>query len=128
MVVNKTNASLEYDIDANILDVNAMFLSVSGYTSADLIGQNESKLLFEKDKNSMRFQILRDSLKKGSHFSGEFNFVSKTGKKLWLNGSYNPIMESYGNLSKIIMYAQFTTESKELSLSLGSTLKAINNA
>lgn len=123
--INKTNAAIEYDLEGTIIDVNDMFLSVTGYDREDLIGQNERFFVPEEEKNSPRYEIMWGSLSTGSFFSGEFRRISKNGKELWLTGTYNPIYNVSGQPVKIIKYAQFTTDEKEKALDLNSKINAL---
>lgn len=125
--INKTNASIEYDLEGNIIDVNDMFLSVTGYDREDLIGQHESFFVPEEEKNSPRYEIMWGSLSSGSFFSGEFRRVAANGKQLWLTGTYNPIYNIKGEPVKIIKYAQFTTDEKEKALDLNSKINALGS-
>ncbi|NJM94589.1 MAG: PAS domain S-box protein [Cytophagales bacterium] len=124
--INKTNASVEFDMQGNILEVNEMYISVMGYTRAELVGKNERKLVPNDEITSSRYQLLWDSLHEGSFISGEYRRLNKQGKEVWLNGTYNPILDVNGHPYKVIQFAQFTTEEKEKDLDLTSKINALS--
>jgi methyl-accepting chemotaxis protein len=124
--INKTNAAVEFDFEGNILNVNDMYLRVMGYKRDELIGANEKMLLATDEIGSQRYHLLWDSLRNGSYITGEYRRVSKTGKEVWLNGTYNPIFDLGGKPQKVIQFAQFTTEEKERDLDYASRINALN--
>ena len=126
--INKTNVTIEFDFDGNILNVNDMFLRVTGYTRQDVIGKNEMLFLPLEEVNSQRYHLLWESLRNGSYITGEYRRISKTGKEIWLNGTYNPIFDIHGKPLKVIKFAQFTTEEKEKDHEFSSRIAAINHS
>ncbi len=126
--INKTNAAVEFDFEGKILEVNDMYLRVMGYKKEELIGENETMLLTADELDSQRYQLLWDSLRNGSYITGEYRRMSKTGREVWLNGTYNPIFDVDGKPSKVIQFAQFTTEEKEKDLDYASKINALNQS
>ncbi|WKN33668.1 PAS domain-containing protein [Porifericola rhodea] len=126
--IGRTNAILDFDPEGNILDANAIFMSVTGYDKEELIGKPYDYLLPDSEKDKPQVQLMWDNLKEGTFFSGEFIQKSKEDKDLWLNGTFNPIFNLDGKLHKILMFAQFTTHEKEKQNELSSMLEALNKA
>ncbi|GAB4471732.1 MAG: hypothetical protein OHK0057_15550 [Thermoflexibacter sp.] len=126
--INKTNAAVEFDFEGNIISVNEMYLKVMGYQKEELIGQNERILLPKDEIDSQRYQLLWESLKSGTHITGEYRRISKSGKEVWLNGTYNPIFDIDGRPTAVIQFAQFTTEEKEKDLDYTSKIAALNQS
>jgi PAS domain S-box-containing protein len=124
--INKTNAVVEFDMQGNVLEVNDMYLAVIGYSRDELIGQNEKILLLKESGEQKRHSMIWDSLRSGSFMSGEYKRISKSGKEVWLNGTYNPIFDLQGHPMKVMQLAQFTTEEKERDLDLSSKLQALS--
>jgi PAS domain S-box-containing protein len=126
--INKTNAALELDMDGNIIDVNEIYVSLMEYTREELIGSSEKKYVAADELDSGRYDMMWDSIRTGAFNSGEYRRVSKSGKELWLTGTYSPIYDISGKAYKIMQFAQFTTEQKERELELTSKINAINQA
>lgn len=126
--INKTNAAIEFDFEGNIISVNEMYLKVMGYQKEELIGQNERILLPKDEIDSQRYRLLWESLKSGTHITGEYRRVSKSGKEVWLNGTYNPIFDIEGRPTSVVQFAQFTTEEKEKDLDYASKIGALNQS
>jgi PAS domain S-box-containing protein len=126
--VNKTNASIELDMEGNIIDVNDMYLSLMEYSREDLIGKKEKDFVACDETEAQRYEMMWESIRTGAFNSGEFKRVSKSGKELWLSGTYSPITDVEGRPSKIIQLAQFTTEQKEKELEYSSKIQALNQS
>lgn len=126
--INKTSATVEFDLNGNILEVNDMYLSIMGYTRDNLLDTNEKLLVPDEDIDTTRYDLLWDSLRNGSFISGEYKRVNRFGKEIWLNGTYNPIFDLDGKPYKIIQIAQFTTEEKEKDLDYTSKINAISGS
>ena len=126
--INKTNASIEFDMNGKIIGVNELFLGVMGYTKADLIGKYEEVLLPEAEKNNPQHEMMWDSIKKGQYFSGEFKRKGKQGKDIWMNGTYNPISDIHNVPYKVVKFASFVTEAKEMEMDLNGKLSALKNS
>ncbi|MDX2189142.1 MAG: PAS domain S-box protein [Bacteroidota bacterium] len=124
--INKSNASIQFDMDGNILDANEMFLAVMGYKKEELIGKNETVLIPEDELMSNRYSMLWESLKQGVFNSGEFRRIGKDGKEVWIDVTYNPILDLNDKPFKILMLAIFTTEAKVRENEFRNKINAMN--
>ncbi|MEN7550135.1 PAS domain S-box protein [Rapidithrix thailandica] len=122
--INKTIASVEFDMKGRIKEVNPIYLSVMGYTREELVGHSYEILLDVEENEKPQIKMMWENLKNGQFFSGEFKHKSKSGKDLWLNGTFNPILDIAGVPRKIMLLAQFTTAEKEKQHDLSNTLAA----
>lgn len=116
--INSTNASLEFDLEGNILSANKNFLEIMGYNETDLLGKHHSLLVDSSYSKSNAYQLFWNSLRKGIYQKDEFIRVAKNGKLIWLFGSYNPILDTDGNPYKILKIATDITLAKTQFLQL----------
>ncbi|MGY6562573.1 MAG: PAS domain S-box protein [Luteibaculaceae bacterium] len=121
--IDRSNAAISLSPDAIILEANNMFCSVMGFTPEELKKQPEAIILPEDERNSTRHKLMWESLKTGASFTGDFKRLARSGNEVWLNGSYNPIFNAKGEIVKIILFAQFTTEQKEAELEHKAKIK-----
>jgi PAS domain S-box-containing protein len=121
--IDRSNAAISFSPEGTILEVNNMFCSVMGFDPKELIGEPESIILPEDERNSMRHNLMWESLKTGASFTGDFKRLTNAKAEVWLNGSYNPIFNAKGEIVKIILFAQFTTEQKEAEIEHKAKLK-----
>jgi len=116
--IDTSNASIEFDLDGNILSVNKKFLEIMGYNEVDLLGKHHRLLVDPAYSQSNAYQLFWSNLKKGIYQKDEFIRVSKNGKLIWLLGSYNPILDIMGKPYKILKLATDITLSKTQFLQL----------
>ena len=103
--INRSMASITFDMDGNILDANDNFLSVMGYHRENLLGRHHSCLCDEEFKHSPDYADFWERLRQGEFMSGQFRRISANGQERWLEATYNPIRDADGHLSKVIKLA-----------------------
>jgi len=109
--INKSFAVIEFDLDSTIRTANENFLNTIGYRLDEVKGQKH-RMFVAKENQNEAYQHLWDSLREGKFQAGEFPRVSKTGKEIWINGSYNPIFNAEGKPYKIVKYVSDVTKQK----------------
>jgi PAS domain S-box-containing protein len=116
--IDTSNASIEFDLEGNILSVNKNFLEIMGYDEADLLGGHHRLLVDPAYSESKAYDLFWSNLRKGIYQKGEFIRLSKNGKSIWLLGSYNPILDILGKPYKILKIATDITLTKTQFLQL----------
>ena len=116
--IDTSNASIEFDLEGNILSANKNFLEIMGYGDGDLLGKHHRILVNPAYSESRAYKLFWDNLKKGIYQKDEFIRVSKNGKLVWLSGSYNPIFDILGQPYKILKIATDITLAKTQFLQL----------
>jgi len=109
--INKSFAVIEFDLDSTIRTANENFLTTIGYTLDEVKGQKH-QMFVAKENQDEAYQHLWDSLRKGEFQAGEFPRVSKAGKEIWINGSYNPIFNADDKPYKVVKYVSDVTKQK----------------
>lgn len=112
--INKSNAVIEFDLEGKIIFANDLFCQLTEYEEKEIIGKQHKIFVSEEYlfSNSMSkdYKSFWNKLKKGVFVSGEFERITKSGKKIWLQSSYNPIVDNNGNVYKIMKIATDVTE------------------
>lgn len=136
--INLSMAIIEFSPDGIILDANDNFLKTVKYSKREIIGQHHSIFCDNNYKKSAEYRQFWDSLKKGTFFSDKFKRVDKNGRELWLEASYNPVLDENGNVYKVIKIASDTTkfieqynnqkDISDLALSLSDKSIALSNS
>jgi methyl-accepting chemotaxis protein len=110
--VNRVQAIIEFTLKGEILSANQNFLDTFGYTLDELVGQPHRMLCEEAFARSGDYAELWNALRRGEFRAGEFLRVGKSGKRIWIQASYNPIFGEDGKPSRIIKFATEITEQK----------------
>ena len=111
--VNRSNATIEFDLSGHILKTNEHFNELFEYEEEELVGKHHSMFVSETDKNSDAYLQFWSDLNNGKYLTGEFNRVGKNGKNIWINGSYNPLFDANNKPYKILKIATDITSKKE---------------
>jgi len=112
--ISKTQAVIEFNMDGTIITANDNFLATLGYTLDEIQGQHHSMFAEPDFKASTEYQQFWDKLNRGEYAAGEYKRIGKGGKEIWIEASYNPIMDLNGIPFKIVKYATDITELKAL--------------
>src|SRR5476649_917654 len=112
--LNRVQALIEFDLDGTILHANDNFLRTLGYT-LDEVQTPEYKAFWTR-------------LGAGEFNRGEFKRFAKDGREVWINASYNPIIDANGKAYKVIKFATDVTEAKRKSADFTSKVDAIMRA
>jgi methyl-accepting chemotaxis protein len=126
--VNKAQAIIEFTLDGTILTANDNFLQAVGYSLNELKGKHHSLFVDASYKASAAYSEFWKRLNQGEFQAGEFQRVGKGGKELWLNASYNPILDPDGKVCKVVKFASDVTEQKLRRADSLGQLTAINKS
>lgn len=103
--IRRALAVIEFDLDGTILDANDNFLILTGYARDTLIGRHHSILCYPEEVASDQYRTFWAALNAGEFRSGEFCRLSRDGKEVWIQASYNPIFDADGKPWKIVKLA-----------------------
>jgi methyl-accepting chemotaxis protein len=107
--LDRLQARIEFSSDGTILEANDNFLNVMGYSLADLKGQHHRMFVSEAYRQSDEYRNFWAKLNRGEAQSGEFQRVGKDGKEVWIQGSYCPVLDGSGHVSRVVKYATDVT-------------------
>jgi methyl-accepting chemotaxis protein len=126
--IGKAQAVIEFSLDGRILDANANFLNVTGYSIEEVRGQHHGMFVDPTYRQSVDYRMFWEKLARGEHDSGQYKRVAKGGRELWLQASYNPILDLNGKPLKVVKYATDITAQKLQSADFDGQLAAIGKA
>ncbi|MGK0250159.1 MAG: methyl-accepting chemotaxis protein [Oleispira sp.] len=112
--ISKAMGVISFEMDGTIIDVNQNFLDVVGYTKEEVVGNHHRMFAEAELANSAEYREFWAKLNRGEFDSGEYKRVAKSGKIVYLQASYNPIIDINGKPVRVIKYAANITEQKEL--------------
>jgi len=111
--INRSTAAITFNTDGFILDVNDMFLEAMGYKSKEknqVIGKHHSIFVSYEYSKSDEYSKFWQSLNSGKFFTGTFERRKVDGSTIYLQATYNPILDSKGNVTSVIKIATDVTE------------------
>ncbi|HET7865224.1 MAG TPA: PAS domain S-box protein [Burkholderiaceae bacterium] len=126
--VSKAQAVIEFKLDGTVLHANENFLRALGYTLDEVRGKHHSMFMDPAQAGSPEYRYFWDKLNRGQFEAGEFKRIGKGGKEVWIQASYNPIMDMNGKPFKVVKYATDITETKLRAADFEGQLQAIGKA
>ena len=126
--IRKSHVVIEYTLDGTILDVNENFEQLFGYSRQELVGGNASLFVDEATRQSAAYKDIWERLKRGETYAAETKRITKDGRELWIEASYNPIPDLNGKPYKVVNYSTDVTRRRLQSQDYQSQLAAINKS
>lgn len=103
--LGRSQAVIEFDLDGKILTANENFLSVLGYSLDEIQGQHHSMFAEPEYKASKEYKDFWSALKSGEYQAGQYKRLGKGGKEVWIEASYNSILDMNGRPFKVVKFA-----------------------
>ncbi len=113
--IRKSQGVISFDMDGVILDANDRFLETVGYGLDELRGQHHRMLVTPDDAASAEYAAFWETLRDGRFVSGLYRRLGKDGREVWIQASYNPILDLNGRPFKIVKFATDVTSNVALS-------------
>ena len=130
--INKVQAVIEFTVDGKILEANENFLNTLGYTLDEIRGKHHSLFVDPVYRASPEYQEFWAKLARGEYDANQYKRIGKGGKEVWIQASYNPILDANGKAFKVVKYATDVTAqvlaSEALQMAVRQTQEVVNAA
>jgi methyl-accepting chemotaxis protein len=103
--IGKSMAQIEFDLDGTIRMANANFLKAVGYSLEEIKGHHHRMFVDPTEASSAAYRQFWDKLRAGQHDAGQYRRLGKGGRDIWLQASYNPILDATGKPFKVVKFA-----------------------
>ena len=125
--INKAQAVIEFELDGTIRTANEIFLRTMGYVLDEIKGKHHSVFAEPAQRDSGEYRAFWAKLARGEYDAGQYRRLGKGGREVWLQASYNPIMDANGKPFKVVAFATDITEQKLLAVSSLRIKTALDN-
>lgn len=125
--ISRSNALVWFEPDGTITKANQNFCDLMGYTSDEIVGRHHRLLVDSTHAASVEYEEFWSDLKRGKFIRRQFARVAKSGKQVWIEASYNPILKN-GKVVRVLKVATDITASKTRALDDESKLGAISRS
>ncbi len=103
--IGKAQAVIEFGMDGKVLSANDNFLTTLGYSFSEIQGQHHSLFVDPAYRASPEYKMFWDKMARGEYDAGQYKRIGKGGKEVWIQASYNPILDLNGKPFKVVKYA-----------------------
>src|ERR1700681_794476 len=107
--IGKSQAVIEFNMDGSILTANETFLNALGYSLGEIKGKRHSMFVDAADRDSAAYHEFWANLSHGRYQEVKFKRIVQGGREIWIQASYNPILDLNGKPFKVVKYATDVT-------------------
>jgi len=126
--IDKVQAVIEFNLDGTIISANENFLSCLGYTLEEVQGEHHSMFVEPAYRTSLEYKQFWRELNAGKFHAAEYKRIGKGGREVWIQASYNPILDADGNPFKVVKFATDVTATKLKNADMQGQLNAVSKA
>ena len=126
--LDKSQAIIHFEPDGTILWANPNFLNAMGYELSEIQGNHHRMFVDPQYANSAEYKNFWASLAQGSYQAAEYKRFAKGNKEIWIQASYNPIINSKGKVFKVVKYATDITREKMRNAEYQGQIEAIGKS
>jgi methyl-accepting chemotaxis protein len=131
--INRSQAVIHFDLTGRVLHANENFLAALGYTAEEVVGQHHRLFVAPDERDSPDYARFWADLRQGQFKAAEFRRIGKGGREVWIQASYNPILDPAGVPMRVVKFATDITEAvlqrhqrERLSADIGRDIGAIS--
>jgi len=126
--LERSMAVVEFDLNGKVLRANDNFLQALGYRPDELSAKSHRDFCLPALTNSAAYGEFWAALRAGKFVSGTFQRVNKDGQTVWVEASYNPVLDERGQVLKVVKYALVVTDKVAQEAATRSKLAALDRA
>jgi methyl-accepting chemotaxis protein len=123
--ISKAQAVIEFNMDGTIITANENFLKTLGYALDEVKGQHHGIFVEPSYRSSAEYKQFWRDLNDGLYQAAEYKRIGKGGREVWIQGSYNPILDLNGKPFKVVKFATDVTARKKADVKLKKTMEAV---
>lgn len=126
--INRSQAVIEFSPAGIILNANSNFLGAVGYELSEIVGQHHSMFVDPTERTAPAYAEFWRRLAAGEFQAAEYKRFGKGGREIWIQATYNPVLDQSGKVVKIVKFATDITTSKQRSMDQAGQIAAIRKS
>lgn len=126
--ISRSQGVIEFDLAGNILEANENFLQLTDYTLEEIQGKHHRIFVDKEEANSGAYRAFWQKLGNGQFDTGEYLRFGKKGKKIWIQATYNPILDLDGKPIRVVKYCNDITSAKMGAMEMAARMDAVSKS
>ena len=120
----RSTAVIEFNLEGEVITANDRFLQAMGYSLDQIKGKHHRIFCEPAEYNSQQYQHFWDKLRRGEYVVDRFKRVDRHGHDVWLEASYNPVIDAHDKLYKVVKFATVITDqvNRDIAVSEAATI------
>ena len=119
-------AIIEFEPTGKIITANSNFCQAMGYELADIQGRHHSMFVEPAYSATTEYRAFWANLARGEFDAGEYRRLANDGAEVWVQASYNPVVDRRGRVKKVIKVAAVITDAKHQAAEATGKIEAIS--
>jgi len=103
--LDRSQAIIEFAPDGTIMSANDNFLRTVGYRLDEVRGRHHRIFVDPLYADSDDYEAFWASLRRGEFQSASFKRVAKGGRIVWIQATYNPVINDKGQVERVVKFA-----------------------
>jgi methyl-accepting chemotaxis protein len=116
--INRSLAVIEFRPDGVVMDANDRFCQLMGYGHPAILGRHHRMFCLPDHAASSDYRTFWTKLGAGQYDSGEYCRLTADGREVWLQATYNPLLDTQGRPTRILKVATDITQAKDTAFAL----------
>ncbi|WP_426781486.1 methyl-accepting chemotaxis protein [Pseudomonas syringae] len=126
--IDRSQAMIEFNLEGNILRANTNFLDCVGYRLDEIQGRHHRIFCTPDHASSLEYATFWKKLSEGAFDEGQYKRLGKGGKEIWLQATYNPVLDEHGNPFKVVKFATDVTHQRKTNAEYEGKVSAIERS
>lgn len=126
--LKRSQAVIEFRPDGEIITANDNFLAAVGYRLEDIRGQHHSMFVDPGEARSADYAAFWSRLRDGAFQQAEYKRFGQGGREIWIQATYNPVVDDAGKVYKVVKFATDITAQKLRAADYECQLQAIGKS
>ena len=112
--ISRANLVAEFNVDGKLTECNELFVQAMHYRNESELAQMRWNGLLHGDfVQSAAYNQFTANMEAGNFVSDDFQFKRADGATAWFNGSFNPIKDTSGAITKIVFFGSDVSQRKD---------------
>jgi methyl-accepting chemotaxis protein len=122
----QSQAVIEFELDGTVAWANDQFLEIMGYSLDEIVGSHHRIFCDAAFAASPAYASFWQALGKGTYDQGEYRRLAKGGREVWLQATYNPLLDAEGKPLRVLKIATDVTRAKRLTVEAEARLQQLS--
>ncbi|WP_313109725.1 methyl-accepting chemotaxis protein, partial [Stutzerimonas nitrititolerans] len=106
----RSTAVIEFKLTGEVVTANENFLRAMGYRLEQIQGKHHQLFCSPEERDSPAYRDFWAQLNRGEYVAGRFKRLDSMGRTVWLEASYNPVLDAHDRLYKVVKFVTLITD------------------
>jgi len=126
-LVKNTQAIIQFAPDGTILEANAAFCSAVGYSLGEIQGRHHRMFCAPQIAESPEYERFWADLRAGRSFTARYPRITKSGREIWIQATYGPVLDAEGKVERVVKIATDVTQSRTAMSAILTAMRALQD-